>query len=211
MENSTLILDTAFETCQVALAQDDILIAEEKRASGGGHDRVLAGMVHSVLADHRVAPEDVKTIIVTTGPGRFTGLRVGIAFARGFALVHGAKVIGVRTDQAIEHDIQAAHPGEKNYAVLIAVKKGESFLRTPDDFSVIPDSQLDAWLMARAPLVGGVLSSFAREACRKSGIRLSPVTEPSLMSILTVGRGVTENAPIVRPYYAASTGAGNFS
>src|SRR5688572_7216756 len=95
LDVETLIIDTAFETCQIALYRDQTCVASMRETSGGGHDRVLAGIVDRILSEQKIAPKNIDRIFVTTGPGRFTGLRVGIAFARGFALVSKTVLVPV--------------------------------------------------------------------------------------------------------------------
>lgn len=66
-----------------------------------GRAERLPRLVAELLDEAAVAPSALDRIVVTTGPGGFTGVRVGIAFARGFALVHGTPVIGVDTLTAL--------------------------------------------------------------------------------------------------------------
>lgn len=87
---SAAVFDTADDRC--VLRRDD---AAEGRAER------LPMHIADLLADAGVAPADLDRIAVTTGPGGFTGVRVGIAFARGFALVHGTPVVGIDTLTAL--------------------------------------------------------------------------------------------------------------
>jgi len=96
---SAAVFDTADGRC--VLRHDD---AAEGRAER------LPMHVADLLADAGVAPADLDRIAVTTGPGGFTGVRVGIAFARGFALVHGTPVVGVETLTALALALSAAAP-----------------------------------------------------------------------------------------------------
>src|SRR5690606_15541095 len=105
-----LLLDTAFETCRIGLVKDGAIVARQETPSGGAHDRVLAGMVAALFSEQNIAAKDLTQIYVTTGPGRFTGLRVGIAFARGLSLVHKIPLVGINTMDAIERDLKAKHP-----------------------------------------------------------------------------------------------------
>jgi tRNA threonylcarbamoyladenosine biosynthesis protein TsaB len=114
----SLIIDTAFETCQVGLVRDGKIVAEDKITSGGGHDRVLATMMETLFKQNEITAKDIDTIFVTTGPGRFTGLRVGIAFARGLGLVNKAKLVGVNTLDAIAVDAAHAYPSERKFCAI---------------------------------------------------------------------------------------------
>jgi tRNA threonylcarbamoyladenosine biosynthesis protein TsaB len=196
-----IIIDTAFETAQIALVDNARITARAQTQSGGAHDRVLAGMVSEMIAGKKI-----DKIIVTTGPGRFTGLRVGIAFARGFALTQKIPLVGVNTADAIAYDLKAKHPNGK-LAVLIGVKRGQSFMRLvgETEIRVVEDDVLAAELACHAPLVvGGILSEAAKALFPISGVALDEtVTEPSLEAILTVAPAASDENPVVRPYYAA--------
>ena len=208
----SFIIDTAFETCQIALARDGIIIAQERATSGGRHDHVLATMTEKLFSAEHVTAADIHLIIVTTGPGRFTGLRVGIAFARGLALVHDTKLVGVRTTDAILRDMTAYQPKETNTAVLVAVKRGETFVFQNGVITSVPDDALGAHLQKSGDvLVAGVLSPAAVQILEQGGIRtFAAITEPSLASITALGiekaSSNTLKTPVseaVRPFYNA--------
>ncbi|MDG2002878.1 MAG: tRNA (adenosine(37)-N6)-threonylcarbamoyltransferase complex dimerization subunit type 1 TsaB [Novosphingobium sp.] len=88
----TLAIDCATEACSVALFEDDELVAGELRMLGRGHAEQLVPMIaalpHKGQADR---------ILVSLGPGSFTGVRVGIAAARALALAWGAELRGYPT------------------------------------------------------------------------------------------------------------------
>jgi len=60
-----------------------------------GHDRALADMTRHALAEAKLTAKQLTHIAVAVGPGGFTGVRIGVSFARGLGLVTGAPVIGV--------------------------------------------------------------------------------------------------------------------
>lgn len=89
-----LAVDTSGPWCAVRVragAQD----VERREQLERGHDRVVALMTRDVLADADCAPEAVTGVAVCVGPGSFAGVRVGVAFARGFACVRGVEAVGV--------------------------------------------------------------------------------------------------------------------
>ncbi len=202
-----LVIDTAFETCQVALVQDGMIIAEDRVGSGGQHDRVLASMTEKLFATKNMTLADISKIIVTIGPGRFTGLRVGIAFARGLALVHQTPLVGVLTNDAIYWDMNTAYPDRKNKTALVAVKRGESFFECRDQktgiISVLDSELADRIRQLDDVLVAGVLSPAAVDTLTLLGIVVAPITEPSLAAIAALGLAA-DPGDVVRPYYAAS-------
>jgi tRNA threonylcarbamoyladenosine biosynthesis protein TsaB len=94
-----LAIDTALEACSVAVldtAQGE-LRACESVLMGRGHAEALMPMIARVMKQAQIPFADVDRIAVTTGPGSFTGLRVGISAARGIALAADKPAVGVTT------------------------------------------------------------------------------------------------------------------
>lgn len=93
-----LAIETALEDCSVAAVtggdHEPVVVSE---TVGRGHAERLFGMIKTAMDEAGLAFAELDRIAVTIGPGSFTGLRVGIAAARGLALVVGCPVIGVGT------------------------------------------------------------------------------------------------------------------
>ena len=97
-----LALDTVFSACSVALAdRSGKLLAARHREQSRGQAESLAPMVDEVLQKAGVQPSQIRRIVVTTGPGSFAGVRVGIAFSRALALVNGARILGLSSFEAL--------------------------------------------------------------------------------------------------------------
>ena len=101
-----LALDTSLATCSVALWRDGAPIADHFVPMARGHAEALVPMVQAVCAQAGVDLAAVGAIAVTRGPGTFTGIRIGLATARGFALTIGCPVIGVSTLEVIAASAQ---------------------------------------------------------------------------------------------------------
>ena len=94
-----LAIDTALEACSAAVldtARANIL-ATETQVMARGHAEALVPMVARVMAAAWIGFAELDRIAVTIGPGSFTGLRVGIAAARGIALAAGKPAVGLTT------------------------------------------------------------------------------------------------------------------
>ena len=87
-----LVIETATAACSVALLEGDRVVAARHEVVGRGHAERLVPMIGEVLADAGTNRADL--IQVDCGPGSFTGIRVGIAAARGLALAWGVPVSG---------------------------------------------------------------------------------------------------------------------
>jgi len=92
-----LAIDTALENCSVGVVRPGSAPVLMTETIGRGHAERLFGMIEAAMAEAGLAFSALDRIAVTIGPGSFTGLRVGIAAARGLALVTGCPVVGVGT------------------------------------------------------------------------------------------------------------------
>jgi tRNA threonylcarbamoyl adenosine modification protein YeaZ len=87
-------LDTTGADCSACVVRGDTVLAHISEPIGRGHAERLAPMVVDVLAAAGVTPDEIDRIAVCTGPGSFTGLRVALSFAKGFALPRKIPVLG---------------------------------------------------------------------------------------------------------------------
>ena len=94
-----LAIDTALDACAAAVLDTSAgkLIALESQAMKRGHAEALMPLIARVMKASGVAFAALDRIAATTGPGSFTGLRVGLSAARGIALAAGKPVVGVTT------------------------------------------------------------------------------------------------------------------
>ncbi len=96
-----LVIDTCLAACQVAAFDGARMIAGASEPMERGHQERLAPMAAEVMAAAGLGFADLGRIAVTLGPGSFTGLRVGLAFAKGLALAAGLPLAGVGTLEAL--------------------------------------------------------------------------------------------------------------
>jgi len=94
-----LAIDTALEGCSAAVLDTGRggIVARQTLPMSRGHAEALMPVVARVMDQSRIEFADLDRIAVTTGPGSFTGLRVGIAAARGIALAAAKPAIGLST------------------------------------------------------------------------------------------------------------------
>lgn len=94
-----LAIDTALDACSAAVidTSGDRVLAFESREIGRGHAELLLPIVDGVMKAAAVKFGTIDRFAVTVGPGSFTGLRVGLSAARGFALVTKKPVVGIST------------------------------------------------------------------------------------------------------------------
>jgi tRNA threonylcarbamoyl adenosine modification protein YeaZ len=147
MEPVMLVLDsaTARAVCGVVLAGRELAFASAE----GGHaaQRALV-LVDEVLARAGYEVQDIAQIVVGCGPGSFTGLRIGIASARGLALALGVPCAGASTLAALA----AGAPGA---VALIDARRGELFALDSDGTPVVEQPEGVAARLAPGTLCVG--------------------------------------------------------
>ena len=94
-------LDTCLAACSVAVSDGGRVLAYESEVMARGHQERLAPMAERVMAAAGLGFDRLERIGVTVGPGSFTGLRVGLAFAKGLGAALGVSVAGVGVLEAL--------------------------------------------------------------------------------------------------------------
>lgn len=118
-------LDTASPACSVAVMRAGEVLATRSEPMLRGHQERLAAMTAEVMQAAGLAFADLDRIAVTIGPGSFTGLRVGLAFAKGLALALDRPCVGVGDLHAL-----AASAGAGGAVVaVIDAKRGQVYLQ----------------------------------------------------------------------------------
>lgn len=107
-----LAIDTALEACSAAIfdSGQETIVAAESEVMARGHAESSMPLVERVMRDAGLDFFALDRIAVTVGPGSFTGLRVGIAAARGIALAAKKEVVGITTLAALAAPYIAAEP-----------------------------------------------------------------------------------------------------
>jgi tRNA threonylcarbamoyladenosine biosynthesis protein TsaB len=104
-----LAMDTATSSCSVALWCDETIVAARREVMSRGQAEALVPMIGDVLAEAKVTASDLDLLAVTVGPGAFTGLRIGLATARGMGLAAHVPCLGLTTTEVIAHAVDATH------------------------------------------------------------------------------------------------------
>ena len=117
-------LDTCLDACSAALWADGQVLAACSESMRRGHQERLAVMVAELMAEAGMAFSALDRVGVTLGPGSFTGLRVGLAFAKGLGLALGRPVVGVGVLEALAEDA-----GDGFVAAVIDARRDQLYLQ----------------------------------------------------------------------------------
>ncbi len=125
-----LALDTVTSACSVALWVRGRIVSRRFQAMSRGHAESLVPMIAEVLAEGGLAVAAVERLAVTVGPGAFTGLRVGLAVARGLALATGRPLVGLTSFEVIAHGIPLEERRGRPVVVAVDSRRPELFLQS---------------------------------------------------------------------------------
>ena len=127
---SVLALDTAAGACSAALFADGMVRRREWAAMARGHAEALMPMVATVMTDRDY--DGLDAIAVTVGPGGYTGLRIGLATARGLALAARLPVIGVSSFKAVARGAREAGAPPGPMLVVLETKRADLYVQFLD-------------------------------------------------------------------------------
>ena len=136
-----LAFETSAKACSAALLKDDTLLGEAYQNTGLTHSQTLMVMAQDLMKQCGVTVNDIDAVAVAAGPGSFTGVRIGVAAAKGFAWGREIKCCGVSTLEAMAENagvyngyilpVMDARRSQV-YNALFYVNRGKVERRTPD-------------------------------------------------------------------------------
>jgi tRNA threonylcarbamoyladenosine biosynthesis protein TsaB len=203
-----LALDTALAACSVAVldTNPEQVLARVSLPMERGHAEALMPMIDQALGGPG-ALQTVDRIVVTTGPGSFTGIRVGLSAARGLALATAKPLIGVTTLIALVAPALATGDG-RAVAAAVDARHGRVFFQifAPSGMGLVPARVLSAKDAARMAGEGAVrlVGSGAPMVLEASNVRHEIVPEsfapdPVWLARLGAAAPVPDRPP--RPVY----------
>lgn len=129
-------LDASTTACSAAVVVDGRVVTHRFEEMERGQAERLNPMIGEVMAEAGVAFQNLGLVAVTTGPGAFTGLRIGIACARAIALAADVPLAGVTTFEALAHAVPAEERrdggGSRTLVVCVNGKRRDVFVQRYD-------------------------------------------------------------------------------
>ncbi|MEJ8475108.1 tRNA (adenosine(37)-N6)-threonylcarbamoyltransferase complex dimerization subunit type 1 TsaB [Roseibium algae] len=206
-----LAIDTALANCAAAVLDDGdekhchVLVTEE---IGRGHAERLMEMIGEAMAESSSAFTDLDRVVVTTGPGSFTGLRVGLSVAKGIGLVLEKPVVGVTTLAVIAASTSSSGTNGAPFLVALNGKGDEVYCQSFDaggspieEPGVRTVSELATSLSANVKLAGSAARTIAEAAGRSQDFVLNETSYPDIAEVARLGIISDPRGAIATPLY----------
>jgi tRNA threonylcarbamoyladenosine biosynthesis protein TsaB len=129
-----LAIDTSSSACSVSIMVNDIFLSQQNIKIDRGHAAAIMPMVQKGLLQSKILPKELKLIATTVGPGSFTGLRVGMAAAKGLAVAINIPLIGVSCFDAVAQraDKNVLSPTPDLLIIALNSKREELYIECRD-------------------------------------------------------------------------------
>ena len=201
-----LAVDTALAACSVAILADETVLAHRFVPMERGHAEALAPMVDEAMRASGIGFADLDRLGVTTGPGTFTGQRVGLAFMRALRIALKRPLTGVTSLAAMAQQAMAEtgalraaaiHDARRDevYFELADDQNGPRILRFADAVKEIAAASIKADLA-----LCGTAAARARDALG-GGVTVSPVTAPDAVWVARLCARIPPTDGPPRPLY----------
>ena len=122
-----LAFETSAKSAAVAIVQDGALLGEYFQNSGQTHSRTLMQMAEDLLKNCDITAADIDAVACAAGPGSFTGVRIGMAAAKGFAWGREVPLIGVSTLEAMVRGVACA---DGTYCAAMDARRSQVYTAT---------------------------------------------------------------------------------
>ena len=210
-----LAFDTAAGACSAAILADDTIVAARSDTMTRGHTEALIPMLQEVVAEAGLTFEKLDLVGVTVGPGAFTGIRIGLATARGLALAADVPVAGVTTLEALAATAKEEFPAAGRVVAAIDTKRRDYYVQefanenaagsTPVVLDIVGLGDL---LIAgnrddKAVLISDAPDDFLADPLGQSGVRRAAATtvDAGTLARLVVSRWHAGSALPPDPVY----------
>jgi tRNA threonylcarbamoyladenosine biosynthesis protein TsaB len=207
-----LAIDTALDACAAAVLDTEAgrLIAQESLAMKRGHAEALMPLIARVIKASGVGFAGLDRIAVTTGPGSFTGLRVGLSAARGIALAANKPVVGLTTLSAYaapvvsqngEQPVMSAIDARHDHVYFQVVSGNGGSLIRPHVAPI--EEALGAARLGAAHLVGNAAKILSQRwpADALPPFKVDAQPAPDIGWVAWLGAAASPDTAPARPYY----------
>lgn len=192
-------INTVADVCEASLVRDGVPIVGVSEPMTQGHDARLAPVVEQLMREAGVVFADLDRIAVIVGPGSFTGVRVGVSFARALALALDIPAVGVSSLEALD-----GLPDGRALAVLPAKRRPPErtwwVQKLVDGRGVTEPAEADARGIA-ALLEGQEAICGQLDDLETSGVGRAPGSCSASVAAMFASRLSSDDLPAARPIY----------
>jgi tRNA threonylcarbamoyladenosine biosynthesis protein TsaB len=203
-----LILETSHRAGKVALAEAGTIVGTRTLDEARRHARDLAPAIRDLLAEQAWRARELDAVIVSRGPGSYTGLRVGITTAKALAFTTGCALLAIDTFDAIR--LQAP-TGHRNIDVIADAQQDKVYVQRfgehPEPLTIVPLAMwLESALAWHVAVTGPGLETFADRLPAELTLVPKEAWLPEAASLLTLGlerlrKGERDHPFAVEPLY----------
>jgi tRNA threonylcarbamoyladenosine biosynthesis protein TsaB len=207
-----LAINTAAAACSLALMRDNKLLAERHETMARGQDARLLPLILEMLETAAVNFAQLDRIAVTRGPGSFTGIRIGLAAARGIGLAAKKPVIGINRLLLYQ---QTLLPQTQTLAlplmIILDSKRDELFCQwsEPDGkpqalpFMALPDTILEQIALRPCCVAGDMLELLNKIQQKNPALHFVqlPMREAAAAGLIAASANITDQNFVARPLY----------
>ncbi|CAG0976235.1 MAG: tRNA (adenosine(37)-N6)-threonylcarbamoyltransferase complex dimerization subunit type 1 TsaB [Rhizobiaceae bacterium] len=200
-----LAIDTAANLCAACVWDTEAGVERGRSVAdlGKGHAEFLMTTIDEALAAAGCTYAGLGMLAVATGPGSFTGVRVGVATVRGLALALNIPAVGVSTLDAIAREAAASCPGRRVLAAIDAGRE-ELYVALYDELAKLIYGPVVTRMQTALDIARQDLPVLAGSAARQIAARLAPLSpqfgpETTTADVATYARIAAERGPGPQP------------
>ncbi len=209
---SVLVVDTATRRAIVALVRGGIVVAEAFHEQPTTHAERLVAMTTEVLERSGAGLESIDRLAIGMGPGSFTGVRVGMGFAKGLGFAGGIGGVGVMSLEAMAYAARRIVGARRVFSLLDA-KKGEVFVASFDGQGRrglgpehLARDRVQRWMDTVEPwgkrvVVGEVAEELDLRNVELIRDRSCDLPGAEAMAALAVARAASDDLALLEPLY----------
>lgn len=141
-----LLIETATQVCSVAIAEGGRIVAKRESEEPNAHSSHLAPFIDEMLHELNIAAKDIDAVCVSSGPGSYTGLRIGVSSAKGICYALGIPLISVPTLLGMAALYYRQHPEYHGMVCpMIDARRMECYTMIVENetLNIIKDTQAD--------------------------------------------------------------------
>jgi len=185
-----LAVDTALGACSVAVLDGEEILFHHFEEMARGHAEALAPMVERAMREAGIGFAELDRLAVTTGPGTFTGQRVGLAFMRGLKVALHKPLIGVTTLEVMAAATKspkaaAIHDAKRDEAYLLLWENHETVLAP----AVMPFAEAVEKIRGFGPCALAGTGAAAAHQALGASFTLTDIRQPDALWVARLARG----------------------